>query len=93
MKEYITSNEDRVVITIEEYVDLIRDSQTLEALLQALFDNAELSWDKKDLRFDDTSTRHVLIALCRNKYYGKLISLKMLEAKEEKKDDGTNKDL
>ena len=86
MNGYITNNEDRVVITVEEYVDLIRDSQTLESLLQALFDNAELSYDKKDLRFDDSSTRHVLGALCRNRYFGRLATLKMDAKMEEMKD-------
>lgn len=90
MNGYITNNEDRVVITVEEYVDLIRDSQTLESLVQTLLDNAELSWDKKDLRFDDASTRHVLGALCRNRYYGKLACLKM-DAKMEEISNGTDK--
>lgn len=86
MNGYITNNEDRVVITIEEYVDLIRDSQTLETLVNTLLDNAELSYDKKDLRFDDSSTRHVLRALCRNRYYGRYATLKMDAKMEEMKD-------
>lgn len=75
MSEYMTTNEDRVVITIEEYIDLIRDSQTLESLVQTLLEKAELSWDKKALRFDDSSTCHVLSALCRNRYHDKLFAL------------------
>lgn len=86
MNGYITNNEDRVAITIEEYVDLIRDSQTLETLVNTLLDNAELSYDKKDLRFDDSSTRHVLSALCRNRYYGRYATLKMDAKMEEMKD-------
>lgn len=88
---YMTTNEDRVVITIEEYVDLIRDSQTLESVLQALFEKAELSWDGKRMRFDDESICHVLSALCRNRYYARLISLQEMKSLEEEK-NGTDKD-
>lgn len=88
---YITTNEDRVVITIEEYIDLIRDSQTLEAILEAIFENAELSWDKKSLRLDDSSICHVLSALCRNRYHARLYNLQAKKEIEERA-DGTDKD-
>lgn len=87
---YMTTNEDRVVITIEEYVDLIRDSQTLESLVQTLLEKAELSWDKKALRFDDSSTCHVLSALCRNRYHGRLFTLQAEKEREEKRDGENN---
>lgn len=89
MNEYMTTNEERVVITVEEYIDLIRDSQTLEAIEQILFEKAELSWDGKRLRFDDESLCHVMSALSRGRYYGTLCRLQM-EKREEKKDGENN---
>lgn len=89
---YITTNEDRVVICIEEYIDLIRDRQTLEAILEAIFEKAELSWDGKRMRFDDESICHVLSALCRNRYHGTLFALQTKAEKEKEAQDGTDKD-
>ncbi len=91
MNGYMTTNEDRVVITIEEYIDLIRDSQALESIVQTLLDKAELSWDEKRLRFDDDSLCHVLSALCRNRYHGTLFALQTKAKKEKEAQDGTDK--
>lgn len=84
---FMTTNEDRVVLTIEEYCDLIKDSQTLDALLHAMFDSANLSYDQQCLSFDDFPVCHVLSALCRPQYYAVLNNLKR---KEEEK-NGTDK--
>lgn len=89
---YITTNEDRVVLNIEEYIDLIRADQTLDAILGVLFDKAELSWDEKKLRFDDESLCHVLSALCRNRYHGTLFALQTKAKEEKETQDGTDKD-
>ena len=87
---YITTNEDRVVLNIGEYIDLIRADQTLDAILGVLFDKAELSWDAKRLRFDDESLCHVLGALCRNRYHGRLFTLQAEKEREEKRDGENN---
>lgn len=84
---FMTTNEDRVVLTIEEYCDLIKDSQTLESLLHAMFDSANLSYDQQFLSFDDFPVCHILSALCRPQYYAVLNNLKR---KEEEK-NGTDK--
>lgn len=84
---FMTTNEDRVVLTIEEYCDLIKDSQTLDTLLHAIFENAILTYDQKLLHFDDFPVCLVLSALCRPQYYAVLNNLKR---KEEEK-NGTDK--
>ena len=90
MNGYATTNEDRVVVNVEEYIDLIRDKKALEAIEQILFEKAELSWDGKRLRFDDESLCHVLSALSRGRYYGTLCTLQMKKAREEKNKDAEN---
>lgn len=81
MDTYLTTNEDRVVITVDEYADLIRADLTLDALLEAFFKDAELEWDEKSLNFNNKAVSHVLCALCRHRYFGKVQELK--KAREE----------
>ena len=86
----VICNINYMAVSMDEYADLIRADLTLDALLNALMCNAELSWDKESLRFDDSAVNHVLRSLCRNKYYAKIMSLKMdKEIKEA--DNGTDK--
>ena len=76
MDGYMTTNENRVTITVDEYVDLIRAEMVLDALVDTLFKEAELEWDEKSLKFNQKAVSHVLCALCRNRYFGKVQSLK-----------------
>jgi hypothetical protein len=89
MNEYMTTNEDRVVILIDEYMDLIRAELTLDALLDALFTDAELEWDEKTLKFNQKAVCHVLCALRRNRYFAKI---EVLKKEREEMIRGLNKD-
>ena len=60
MDRTITIPEEYVAIPITEYVDLIGDSQILAMMLNCLFDNAYLSYDKRELRFSDNSITELL---------------------------------
>ena len=81
MDEYVVANKDYMAIPMDEYADLIRAEQTLDALLHALFTDAELEWDEKSLKFSNKAVSHVLCALCRYRYFGKVQELK--KAREE----------
>lgn len=89
MDGYMTTNEDRVVVTVEEYMDLVRTELTLDALLEALFKDAELEWDEKTLKFNQKAVSHVLCALCRNRYFAKVQTLRK---EREEMLRGLNKD-
>ena len=86
---YMTTNEEMIAITVDEYVDLIRTDLTLDTLLDVLIGDAELEWDDKSLKFNQKDVNHVLRALCRNKYYSKLT---FLQKERKEKLDGLNKD-
>lgn len=89
MDAYMTTNEDRVVVTVEEYIDLIRAELTLDTLLDALFTDAELEWDEKTIKVNQKAVSHVLGALCRNRYFAKVQALKK---EREELIRGLNKD-
>ena len=86
----VICNINYMAVSMDEYADLIRADLTLDALLDALLAKAELSWDKESLRFDDSAVNHVLRALCRHKYYNKIMSLK-IDKEIKEADNGTYK--
>ena len=77
-----------VAVPVEEYVDLIATNDRYDSLRYALYDNATLSWDKNNLRFDDEKVSSVLSAID-NRYFGTLNRMKK-EAEELEK--GTDND-
>lgn len=78
---------DYIAIKVDDYAELIREDLTLHSIISVLFKNASLSWDKKDLDFDERSLCCVLKVLCTGDYYS---TLRRLQKQEEEK-DGTDK--
>ena len=86
-KGTVILNTDFVAVSIDDHDDLVRSDLILDALVDAIFKNASLSWDKKSLDFDDRSLCGVLQVLCPAHYNTKI---RILKEQEEKK-DGTDK--
>lgn len=76
MADYVITNTEYMAVSMDEYADLIRADLTLDALLDALLNDAELEWDEKSLKFNNKTVSHVLCALCRHRYFGKVQELK-----------------
>ena len=87
-KGTVILNTDFVAVSIDDHDDLVRSDLILDALVDAIFKNASLSWDKESLAFDDRILCSVLQILCPAHYNTKL---RILKEQEEKK-DGTDKD-
>lgn len=83
MKDY-----GHVTISLDEYNDLKKAEITLDALIESIFSSAELSWDKKELRYSDSKITMVLQAFCKARYNANLRILQQCEIiKEEEKND------
>lgn len=87
-KGTVILNTDIMAVCVDVHDDLIRRDLMLDALEDAIFRNASLSWDKKSLNFDDRSLCCVLQVLFPAHYNAKLHILK----EQEEKKDGTDKD-
>lgn len=83
MNRTITVPEDYIAIPITEYVELINDGQILAMMLNCLFDNAYLSYDKSELRFSDNS----ITALLKSSQYATRYRLNLEELKSEVEDE------
>lgn len=76
--------ENTVTISLDEYEMLIRDSQTMRLLESVIYQNAELSWDKKKLSIDSDSIGLLLRAINPDKHD---MTLELLKAEREAKDE------
>ncbi len=43
---------NEVAVSVDDYVDLIKNQKECDILIGALFENAKLSWNKKHLEFN-----------------------------------------
>ena len=81
--------EGYIVITTDEYADLLDDSNKLAYLQNALFDHAKLSWNGEQLNYDYEPLNAVLDAMTRR--YGMtldaLLKRKEREEKEKEKEE------
>ena len=89
--KWITIQEGHVSITVDEYVDLLTDSQTLIFLLNGMMDKAHLSYSGEYLTFDDNAIRTLLMASpYAHRYRNKMQDL--IKEKEEQNGTGTDTD-
>lgn len=73
-----------VVITLEEYADLLSDSQTLYFFMNGIMDRASLSYSGEYLNFEDSSIRTLLMASpFADRYRRRLEKLQKKKEKEE----------
>lgn len=78
-------NEQReVTVDLDEYKDLIVNNACLTVLLNAIYKDADLSWDGKSLRFSDDNINAILRVMDGNNYYSKLRLLQLSKKAEEK---------
>lgn len=88
----ITLPEGCIAISMDEYGDLLGDSQTLFFLINGILDKTSLSYTGEDLNFDDVTIRTLLKASqYAHRYRNRLADLQ--EGKRQEAQDGTGTDI
>ena len=77
-----------MVISIDEYAELIQDQRELEILLDGIFEASRLSWSDDKLSFNDDAINTIL-RVCESRRHS--FRLKEL-LKNKEADNGTDKD-
>lgn len=82
ISEMLDSRE--LTISLVEYKRLLGESIILRKIKENIYDGCSLSWDKKELRFDDNNLNGLLRILDYGNYKETLIELQEKAEKEEK---------
>lgn len=75
-------NDGNVVMSLEDYRQLVTKGIKYDMLLAACFEGHELSWDKKQLRIDDDCLGEVLKVMEPEAYVEAFLDLKSEEDSE-----------
>lgn len=76
-------NEGRVIISVEDYRQLVAKATKYDILLEACFDDAELDWSKTGLRCGNDSFYHVVKVVAPDEYENAYLALKPREEEED----------
>ena len=76
-----------MIITTDEYAELIQNQQELEYLVRTLLENAKLAWNKSHLSFVDEDVS-MMLRVCEAFRYAN----KMRQLLGQEESDGTDKD-